>query len=194
MRSSCHGNRTFSLKFCCTVFFCGHLTEICIILSNISLLCGKLRNSWPSILTAWRVLRWPPEKVFYKLFTNQSVRIWLPVTPPWKVRTVVSLLLLSGAISLRLYTEDTTQYAAYESHDVVPEYTLNQAIMITAFKWMPPRRGKSEHICNISVETDQSRKLLGIALDTNLTYKTHVDITLKKEAYTKIAQVLSTLH
>ena len=62
------------------------------------------------------------------------MRIELPVTPPWKVRTVVSLLLLSGVVSLRLYTEDTTKYAAYESHDVVPESTLNQDIMITAFK------------------------------------------------------------
>ena len=62
------------------------------------------------------------------------MRIGLPVTPPWKVRTVVSLLLLSGIVSLRLYTEDTSQYAAYESHDVVPESTLNQDIMITAFK------------------------------------------------------------
>ena len=72
--------------------------------------------------------------MFCKLSTSQSVQIGLPVTPPWKVRTVISLLLLSSVVSLRLYTEDTTQYAAYESHDVVPESTLNQDIMITAFK------------------------------------------------------------
>ena len=47
-----------------------------------------------------------------------------------KVRTVtvVSLLLLCGFSLLRLCTEDTTRYTAYEFH-IVPESTLNHDIM-----------------------------------------------------------------
>ena len=93
-----------------------------------------------------------------------------------KVRTVVSLPLLCGFPSLRLSTEDTTQYAAYESH-IFPEFTLNQDIMkltkwFTDNCWMQPRLGRSEYIYNLSVgdqsiETKHTRKLSGIALDTN---------------------------
>ena len=58
--------------------------------------------------------------------------------------------------------------------------------------------GKSKHIYNLSagdqsIEREPALKILGITLDKNLTYKPHVDITLKK-AYAKIAALCRIKH
>ena len=59
---------------------------------------------------------------------------------------------------------------------------------------MQPGLSKSEYIYILSavdqsIETEHTRKVVGIPLDTNLNYKPHADITLKK-AYAKIAPLL----
>ena len=94
------------------------------------------------------------------------------------------------------------QYAAHESPVVVESILsrdilkLNEWLTASCFqsKWMQPRLGKSEYIYNLSVvdkstETEHTPKILGIAYNTKLTYRPHVDNTLKK-AYAKIAPVL----
>ena len=58
--------------------------------------------------------------------------------------------------------------------------------------------GKSKYINNLSVgdqsiETEPALEILGITLDKNLTYKPHVDITVKK-AYAKIAALRRIKH
>ena len=55
-------------------------------------------------LTVRRALPWPSNKVLYKLSANEGVRISLSVTPPCKVRTVVSWSPLHGLLSWRIYT------------------------------------------------------------------------------------------
>ena len=58
--------------------------------------------------------------------------------------------------------------------------------------------GKSKYIYNLSagdqsIKREPALKILGITLDKNLTYKPHVDITLKK-AYAKIAALCRIKH
>ena len=97
--------------------------------------------------------------------------------------------------------DDTTQYIAHESPRS-PESTLNQDVerltlwftennlQINATKSQAMRLGKTQYSYNIffddkSIEIKLTLKILGVALDRDLSFKPHAAIMLKK-AYAKI--------
>jgi len=117
------------------------------------------------------------------------------------------IIQLAGISSLRLYADDTTQYAAHMS-PVVLESTLNHDVIkltqwfyvnhlqVNAAKTQAMTLGKSQFTYRFSVEDkildiEPTLKILGVTLDKDLDYKPHVDIMLKK-AYAKIAALCKT--
>ena len=104
--------------------------------------------------------------------------------------------------SLRLYADDTTQYASDLSPAVL-QYSLNQDIhtlsgwfnenflQINGAKTQAMILGKSSYnydlrIVNNTIKIEDTLKILGVTLDKSLTFKPHVTEMLKK-TYAKIA-------
>ena len=138
--------------------------------------------------SVWSFARQPARSPFFNIFVND-------------VNYTV------GTSSLRLYADDTTQYAAHMS-PVVLESTLNHDVIkltqwfsvnhlqVNAAKTQAMTLGKSQFTYRFSVEDqiidiEPTLKLLGVTLDEDLNYKPHVDVMLKK-AYAKIAALCKT--
>ena len=103
--------------------------------------------------------------------------------------------------SLRIYADDTTQYAD-DFCPAVLQYTLNQDIMVLSGwfndnflqingpKTQAMILGKSNYnydlrIVNSTIKIEDNLKILGVTLDKNLSYKPHITEMLKK-TYAKI--------
>ena len=149
---------------------------------------------------------------FQRVKCNGSSSDWLPVQCGVSQGSLLGPLFFNifvndvnytvGTSSLRLYADDTTQYAAHMS-PVVLESTLNHDVIkltqwfsvnhlqVNAAKTQAMTLGKSQFTYRFSVEDqiidiEPTLKLLGVTLDKDLDYKPHVDVMLKK-AYAKIA-------
>ena len=150
---------------------------------------------------------------FQRVKCNGKVSDWLPLRCGMLEGSLLGPLLIfnifvndvnysAGSSSLRLYADDTTQYIAHESPCTL-ESTVNQDIekltlwftanylQVNATKTQAVTLGKSQYpynlfICDKSIEIEPTLKILGVTLDRDLSFKSHVAIMLKT-VYVKIA-------
>lgn len=112
--------------------------------------------------------------------------------------------------SLRLYADDTTEYASDLCPAVLEFLTLNQDmknlthwfsdnfLQVNTTKTQAMTMGRSTYTydlraCNKPIKIETTLKILGVTLDRNLTFKPHIKETLKK-GFAKIAALCRIKH